>query len=192
MGTGLALVTTICVISRSAMVALEGNWTIQEELPLHLCRLMAFIFPWVIYTQNRKWFGVTYFWTMGGTIQALLTPDLVDGFPHREYLIYFIFHGVLVYLPIYCLMCFKWRITWEDFKRSFIYLNVLAFFIFILNQLIGSNYLYIGQKPPGPSLMDALGPWPWYILSLEGVVLVLFGVFYIPWMIVNRKKHKES
>jgi uncharacterized membrane protein YwaF len=32
----------------------------------------------------------------------------------------------------------------------------------VVNWLIGSNYLFIAHKPPTASLMDALGPWPWY------------------------------
>ena len=27
-------------------------------------------------------------------------------------------------------------------------------------------------------LLDVLGPWPWYILGLEGVAPILFVMFY--------------
>lgn len=42
------------------------------------------------------------------------------------------------------------------------------------------NYLFICHKPPTPSLIDALGPWPWYVLSLEGVGLAFFVIYYLP------------
>ena len=35
----------------------------------------------------------------------------------------------------------------------------------------------------GTSLIDVLGPWPWYILALEGVGLVLFFLLYLPFAI---------
>ena len=46
----------------------------------------------------------------------------------------------------------------------------------ITNQITGSNYGFLSAPPPSPSLVDALGPWPWYILGIEAIALVYFAV----------------
>lgn len=51
------------------------------------------------------------------------------------------------------------------------------------NALLGSNYMFIARKPDDPSLIDVLGPWPWYILSLEAVGLAICFILYLPFAI---------
>ena len=49
-----------------------------------------------------------------------------------------------------------------------------------VNRLIGSNYLYTQGKLPTPSLLDVLGPYPWYLLSMEGLGILLCLLLYLP------------
>jgi uncharacterized membrane protein YwaF len=55
--------------------------------------------------------------------------------------------------------------------------------IFGLNFLIGSNYLFIAHKPEVPTLIDVLGPWPFYILPLAGIALGMSLILYLPFAI---------
>ena len=180
LGTALALIPALCVISRMIFTNIEGTFTLQAELPFHLCRLLAIILPFVIYYRNRKWFGITYFFTMVGTLQALLTPDLPQAAPHYSYASYWILHGILIYLPIYCIVVFGFKITKKDFINAVIAGNVYLLLSLMINYAIGSNYFYTHHKPPSASLLDFLGPWPWYILSVELLAIILFVLAWIP------------
>ena len=51
--------------------------------------------------------------------------------------------------------------------------------------LIGSNYLFIARKPDTASLIDVLGPWPWYILSIEVMGVVVCLILYLLFAIRN-------
>ena len=80
------------------------------------------------------------------------------------------------------------RSIWKVFIITNIYTGVIG----LLNWLIGSNYLFICSKPASGSLMDFLGPWPWYILSLEVVGLLTFYIYYLPFLIRDRLKEKNQ
>jgi uncharacterized membrane protein YwaF len=55
--------------------------------------------------------------------------------------------------------------------------------IFVVNTLIGSNYLFVNGKPSTPSLIDLMPEWPMYILYMEALGLVTFFILYMPFMI---------
>jgi hypothetical integral membrane protein (TIGR02206 family) len=59
-------------------------------------------------------------------------------------------------------------------------MNVYMVLVFMINSILGSNYLFIMRPPDTPSLIDALGPWPWYILSLEVIGLLTSVILYLP------------
>ncbi|MEM9547044.1 MAG: TIGR02206 family membrane protein [Bacteroidota bacterium] len=186
-GTALAIIPPLCVISRMIFTTMEGTFSIQEELPFHLCRLLAFMLPFVIYYKNQKWFGITYFFTMVGTLQALLTPDLPQAAPHYSYTLYWILHGVLIYLPVYCIVVFGLEIGKKDFINAVIAGNVYLIFTLIINYFLGSNYFYTSHKPPSASLLDFMGPWPWYILTVEILTIFLFLLAWMPFWFGKKK-----
>ena len=187
-GTWLAIIPALCVILRMILTGIDGTFNIQEELPVHLCRAIAFAFPFVIYYQSRKWFGILYFFTIVGTLQALFTPDLPLSAPHHSYWTYWPLHCILTSLPIYCIVNFDWIVTKRDFWNAILVGNAYLIITGVINYLIGSNYFFTHHKPPGPSLLDVLGPWPWYILAVEGLAVMFFLLIGLPFWVGKKDR----
>ncbi|MBM3790173.1 MAG: TIGR02206 family membrane protein, partial [Acidobacteria bacterium] len=59
-----------------------------------------------------------------------------------------------------------------------------------LDMIFGWNYGYLRRPPSQPSLLDYLGPWPWYILSLELIALCIFILLTLPFRKSGRQDHR--
>ncbi len=169
-----------------------GQWTIQTMLPLHLCSVFVYLSAYMLIKRNYRIYEFAYFLGIGGAAQAILTPDLgLYAFPHFRYFQTFISHGLIVSAPIYMTLVEGFRPTWRSYGRVLLWSNAYMLFVGTVNALIGSNYMFIAHKPVTASLIDMLGPWPWYILSLEAIGFALFLLLYLPFairdLVVNRR-----
>ena len=145
-----------------------------EDLPFHLCNILTLVLPIALYYKSRWFFGILYFWVLVGTMQAILTPELKEPFPHFIYFRYWTVHCGLVMLIFYGLMVLKWKVYWKDIRNAIIGANVYVVFSFVANYFSGGNYFYTMHKPSTASLLDYLGPWPWYIFTGQLIMVLLF------------------
>ncbi len=167
-----------------------GEWSLEITLPLQLCDLSLFLTIAVLLTKKQLLSELLYYWGFGGATQALLTPSIGPyTFPHFVYYQYFISHWAILFVCVYILAIEKFRPSSRSVIRTFLITNAYAAIIIPINKLTGGNYLFLSRKPDG-SLLDLLGPWPWYILSLEAVALVLFILLYLPF--ASGKKHQST
>lgn len=161
-----------------------GRWSIQEHLPLHACSVLIWLAGFMLIFKNYTLYEFTYFMGIGGAIQALLTPDIgIYGYPHFRFFQTFISHGLLVTSAVYLTVVEGMRPTWKSLLKVVLVLNLYMAVVFVINQLIGSNYLFVAHKPYTPSLLDMLPAWPWYILYIEAIGLVVFFLLYVPFII---------
>jgi hypothetical integral membrane protein (TIGR02206 family) len=70
--------------------------------------------------------------------------------------------------------------------------NVYMALVAPINIALGTNYMYLFEKPKEATLMDFLGPWPWYILGLEAVGTALFFIMYSPYLISDYLQAKPK
>lgn len=182
----LAVILFLNEIAWHIWAAYWGVWTIQTMLPLHMCSVVVWLTMYMLLTNSYQVYEISYFLGIGGALQALLTPDITGyGFPHFRAFNSFLAHGLLVAVPVYMTLVEGYRPTWASFKRIFIWTNIYMIFVFFLNFMIGSNYLFIAYKPNFPTLLDILAPWPWYIIELEFIAFLIFLFLYLPFWIKN-------
>lgn len=182
-GQTIAGITFSTVIIDAVFKMLSGTFDLLVDLPFFMCDLVALMLPFVLAFNNRKWIGILYFWALAGTLQAILTPDLQDGFPSFHFFRYFIGHAGIIAAILYTVVVGKVRIGWQDFVHAIIYAQVYLVCVHVINILLHSNYSYTLQKPPVASLLDMLGSWPWYLLWGEVLMVVLFLILLIPFKV---------
>lgn len=162
----------------------HGTWNVQEHLPLHACSILIWLAGFMLISKNFRIYEFAYFMGISGALQALLTPDIgIYGFPHFRFFQTFISHGLLVTSAIYLTTVEGLRPTWRSLLRVAMFANIYMGVVFVINKLIGSNYLFVAHKPPGPTLLDALPAWPWYLLYMEAIGLLMFLLLYLPFAI---------
>lgn len=189
----LAIVIIFFEVAWQVWSVYVGWWRIQIMLPFHLCNLMMYLAPYMLLTHNYRAFEFVYFLGIGGALQGVITPAIGDhGFPHFLFFQAIIAHGAVVTAGIYMAVVQGYRPTWQSFKRVIIIGNIYMVFVAIIDWAIGANYMFLAQKPDSTSLMDALGPHPWYILSLEGIALLVMLLLYLPYIIKDRRKSVAS
>ena len=69
----------------------------RQMLPMQMCDWGIVVVIVAMWTGHQRWFEVAYFWGIGGTLQAVLTPNLPYGFPDWRFISFFTSHcGIIV------------------------------------------------------------------------------------------------
>ncbi|MBI1294609.1 TIGR02206 family membrane protein [bacterium] len=180
---GLATLLLVNEMSWHVWHWVNGQWTVQTMLPLHLCSVLVFGSAIMLVTRHYGIFEFAYFMGIAGALQALFTPDLtIHGFPHYRFWQTYISHGGIVLAALFMVIVVGYRPTWRSLWHVLIGMNVYLAFVGIVNWLLGSNYMFIAHKPETASLLDVLGPWPWYILSLEALGMTICLLLMLPFV----------
>ena len=178
----LAFVLAVDEISWWVYVATGGvpGASLGYSLPLQLCDVAVLIAAAALWTRQQLLVEVTYFWGLAGTVQALFTPDLPQHFPTYPYFQYYIAHGGVVcaaLILVFGLGCRPRR--WSVVTVGALTVAYAAL-VGAVDAVTGANYMYLRAKPPSPTLLDLLGPWPVYIAAASAVALVLFALLDAP------------
>ncbi len=178
---GLACVILLDTIWWYAYMAFHGQLTFPSQLPLDLCDLTLYLTVIALFTLSPAVFDVAYCCALAGTSMALLTPDLWEQFPSLSTVQFFIAHGLVVAAVLYLAWSRLARPRRGAVARSMLAINLLAAFDGLFNWIFKTNYMYLCAKPANASLLDILGPWPWYIALTEAVAFVLFWLLCLPY-----------
>ena len=173
----------LLIVSRLSIdiwYVVTGNWDISHSLPLELCSIASLSAAVMLLTKNHFLFEIVYFIGIGGAIQAIFTPNLLFGFPQFRYIQFFVDHFCLILAPLIMIWLYQFTITKASIIKAFISINLLAFIVFIINTLLGANYMFLKNKPSTPSLLNFFGPYPYYLFTLEFVALFVFFILYLP------------
>jgi hypothetical integral membrane protein (TIGR02206 family) len=170
-------------LGQAAWLAFDGHKSLDNILPFHLCDIAAITAGFALLTRHPLLRSLTYFWGLAATLQALLTPAITVGFPHWPCIMFFIHHFAVVAAALYIPIVEGWRPkspVWrsplEVYGWSVLYLGIAM----AVNRALGTNFGFASKPPDNPSLIDHLGPWPWYLVSMLGIALILYLLLALP------------
>ncbi len=176
----IAVSVVVAEVGWWAITISNGTWTVRWSLPLHLCEAGCFIVAAALWWRMRFAFEVSYFWGLGGTLPGLFTPDIPGHFPQPVYFQYYAQHGLLVLGALYLVFALRMRPARRAVLRVSIATASYAVVVGLVDYLTGGNYLFLRNIPPTQTLLDYMGPWPWYLITLTVLAVVLMWLLNMP------------
>jgi hypothetical integral membrane protein (TIGR02206 family) len=150
------------------------------NLPLQLCDATVWATVLACLTLAPLVVEFAYFAGIAGAGMALITPDLWSPWPTYPAIYFFLAHGGIV-IGVAVLVYGRVRpLRNSAVWRAFAILIAYAAFVGTVNAALKSNYMYLRTKPANASLLDAMGPWPWYLVGGAALALALFWLLWIP------------
>jgi hypothetical integral membrane protein (TIGR02206 family) len=165
----------------------------REMLPMQLCDWTMIAVVVALLKENRKpWIEVAYFWGIGGSLQAIFTPNLQFGFPDFRFFTFFLDHGAIVAGIIYLMLSRRFRPTLTSVWRVLLWSEIYLAVALVIDQVTGVNYGFLLHKPQAASLLSLLSDWrPLYILQINLVAIFFFALLYAPFAIVDLARRRR-
>jgi hypothetical integral membrane protein (TIGR02206 family) len=168
----IAVSLVVAELSWQPYVLANQTWSLGASLPVQLCDVGGFVAAAALLWRRLLLVEVAYFWGLGGTLQAVLTPDLRgQHFPSFPYLQFYVTHDLVILAALFLVIGLGLQPRPGAVRRIFLLTLAFALLVGVIDLVTSGNYMYLRQVPASGSLLDLMGPWPWYIAA--GAVLTL-------------------
>jgi hypothetical integral membrane protein (TIGR02206 family) len=186
---GRILGAVIALIYAAILIYIVTPPSIDYSVPLQLTDLATMVAAYALWSQKQWAYVLTYYWGLVLSTQALISPALQGpDFPHYQFLAFWAIHLLVVWAAIYLTWGRGMRPDWRDFRFAVVVTLVWAAVTFTFNTIAGTNYGFLNRKPSTASLLDVLGPWPWYVVTAATLVCIVWALMTWPWMRMQRSR----
>ena len=177
---GLAILMLSAYVTENVAVTVRGDWSVERSLPLHLTDAVTLLSALALWRPRPLLFELAYFWGLTASLQAVLTPDLGRGFPSIFFWTYFATHSGAVVAALF--LAWGLRLTPRPGSVLRVFAATVGFAAAagIADLLTGGNYMFLREKPDSASLLDLMGPWPWYIAVTALLAVAMFAALDAP------------
>jgi hypothetical integral membrane protein (TIGR02206 family) len=182
----LSLLLATNYFGYASYIAAHQLFVWRQALPFQLCDWAMVTIVVALLTAQKGWSEVSYFWGIGGTFQAILTPNLRAGFPDIRFISFFTGHCGIVAGVIYLLIARRFRLTLGSVWRTLAWSELYLVATLAVDRLTNVNYGFLLHKPVVHSILDYLSDTRWlYILELNGLALLFFALLYAPFALAD-------
>lgn len=181
----------LCETSYQYWAISNEIWSFSRHMPLHLCGIASLVAMIGLLTLHKSWIEISFFIGIIPSFLALITPDMPYDYHHYRFWVFFILHMAIPCASLFMALSkpeiIRLRSAFKVFGLLVVYALVIGF---LVNQLTGSNYLYLAQLPTADTLLGFFGDGIWYYLNLGITALVLFLLQFFLWdrYIIRRQK----
>ncbi len=161
----------------------------RQMLPMQMCDWGMVVVIVAMWTASQRWFEVAYFWGIGGTLQAVLTPNLRYGFPDWRFISFFTSHSGIIVGVIFLMLTRRYRPYPMSIVRVWLWSEFYFVVTLAVDKFTGFNYGFLLHKPEAFSILSFLSDsWPLYLLQMHVVALLFFLVLYAPFAVFDATK----
>ena len=157
------------------------NLSWSEDLPLHICNYMLYVGLVFMITRDQFLFEFLYLVGFGAAFVTIFTPEF-KMINTIDYVVFFVSHGLIVVFALWGIFIFKMRPRKNSVLKVFLFLWALAVPIGLISWMTGGNYMFLMEKPQVSNPL-VFGEWPWYILNISGVALIIMSISYFPFFL---------
>jgi hypothetical integral membrane protein (TIGR02206 family) len=186
----MALAIVVSELSWQPYVLVNREWSVASSLPVQLCDVGGFVAAGALLWRQFLLVEVAYFWGLGGTLQALLTPDLKDHFPTFPYLQFYATHDLVILAALFLVIGLGLHPRPGAVRRIFLVTLAFAVVVGLIDLASGGNYMYLRQVPASGSLLSLMGPWPWYIAAGALLTIVVLVILDAPFRLTRGGQQK--
>jgi hypothetical integral membrane protein (TIGR02206 family) len=175
-----------------SLVRQFGAVSWEQLLPLQLCDWAMAVIIIAMWTRRPRWFEVAYFWGIGGTVQAVLTPNLAFGFPDFRFFSFFVSHCGIIIGIIFLMLVHQLRPRALSIVRVFAWTELYFIITLAADKFTGFNYGFLLHKPEAKTLLNILSDYrPLYLFQMHLLALAFFVVLYLPFAIYDLARGKR-
>jgi hypothetical integral membrane protein (TIGR02206 family) len=173
--------------SRCIYIVTFRDWDtfVELYLPLHFCGLATYLTAFTLIARRQIPYEIAYYWGLSGAALAILTPAIEEGFPSFEFMTFFVGHSGIVVGVCFATFAIGMRPRFVGVWITVAVSVCVSIVIGMINQLLGSNYMFTHAAPVSASPLFFLS-WPWYIPFIALVAITLFHLLWLPWGIWQR------
>src|SRR4029077_8544769 len=171
----------------------RGTVDWRQMLPMQMCDWGMVVVIVAMWTGSQRWFEVAYFWGIGGTLQAMLTPNLRFGFPDFRFFSFFISHCGIIVGVVFLMLVRQYRPYPMSIVRVFLWSELYFVVTMVADWYTGFNYGFLLHKPEAFSILSFLSDSRLlYLLQMHGLALCFFLVLYAPFAIFDLVTRSEE
>ena len=169
-----------------------GQWNAEWSLPIQMCSFSSIFSGAILIIHNLKikkeykflLFEFLLYWSIGA-FYAFLTPVYTSGIDGFIYYDYYVSHGGILFVIIYCQLILGYSPRKKSWLKIFLCSQPILLAIHGINILIGgdANYFYT-LRPPIADNPLIMGTYPTHIILMD----VLAGIhFYFVYLLLYKK-----
>lgn len=148
---------------------------ISEALPLYTCRVSIYSGFFALLFNNKNLKILTIFWGLIGGLIGMFYPDLSPySWPHIMYVNFFLTHYLVFWVSLFFLIVDEVRLSRDNLKFLFIFVNVFLIITEIINLKFGLNYAYLTYSP---IFTENLNKLPGFLYFIIASVLYNFSIY---------------
>ena len=183
----LGIAALVIWVVNQTLEMMPWRFALHRSVPLHACDVVGLVAPLAMLHGGRVWRAMLYYWGIGLSTQALITPELAYGLASFDFWSFWVPHGSIIALAIYDLAARGYRPGWRDYAIGIATLAVYLAVVLPFDLAYHVNYGFVGKGVPGqPSVIDFLGEWPIRTYKLCVGVAVFLAAITVPWVIARR------